>query len=169
MIVAEAGRKGTVTVSTNMAGRGTDIMLGGSPEFLADAELRVRGLDPVETPEEYEAAWEPAVQAARADVEAEAAEVIAAGGLYVLGTERHESRRIDNQLRGRSGRQGDPGESRFYLSLRDELMVRFNGPLVESIMTRLRMEDEVPIEEKMVDGAIRSAQPQGEQQNFEIR
>src|SRR5947209_9539217 len=116
MIVAEAGRKGTVTVSTNMAGRGTDIMLGGNPEFLADAELRARGLDPVETPEEYEAAWEPAVQAARGDVEAEGAEVIAAGGLYVLGTERHESRRIDNQLRGRSGRQGDPGESRFYLS-----------------------------------------------------
>ncbi len=169
MIVAEAGRKGTVTVSTNMAGRGTDIMLGGNPEFLADAELRARGLDPVETPEEYEAAWEPAVQAARADVEAEAAEVIAAGGLYVLGTERHESRRIDNQLRGRSGRQGDPGESRFYLSLRDELMVRFNGPLVESIMTRLRMEDDVPIEAKMVTRAIQSAQTQVEQQNFEIR
>jgi preprotein translocase subunit SecA len=169
MIVAEAGRKGTVTVSTNMAGRGTDIMLGGNPEFLADAELRARRLDPVETPEEYEAAWEPAVQAARADVEAEAAEVIAAGGLYVLGTERHESRRIDNQLRGRSGRQGDPGESRFYLSLRDELMVRFNGPLVESIMTRLRMEDDVPIEAKMVTRAIQSAQTQVEQQNFEIR
>ncbi|MBV8993804.1 MAG: preprotein translocase subunit SecA [Pseudonocardiales bacterium] len=169
MIVAEAGRKGTVTVSTNMAGRGTDIMLGGNPEFLADAELRARGLDPVETPEEYEAAWEPAVRAARADVEAEAAEVIAAGGLYVLGTERHESRRIDNQLRGRSGRQGDPGESRFYLSLRDELMVRFNGPLVESIMTRLRMEDDVPIEAKMVTRAIQSAQTQVEQQNFEIR
>jgi preprotein translocase subunit SecA len=169
MIVAEAGRKGTVTVSTNMAGRGTDIMLGGNPEFLADAELRASGLDPVETPEEYEAAWEPAVQAARADVEAEAAEVIAAGGLYVLGTERHESRRIDNQLRGRSGRQGDPGESRFYLSLRDELMVRFNGPLVESIMTRLRMEDDVPIEAKMVTRAIQSAQTQVEQQNFEIR
>ncbi|HEX6405012.1 MAG TPA: preprotein translocase subunit SecA [Pseudonocardiaceae bacterium] len=169
MIVAEAGRKGTVTVSTNMAGRGTDIMLGGNPEFLADAELRARGLDPVETPEEYEAAWEPAVQAARGDVEAEGAEVIAAGGLYVLGTERHESRRIDNQLRGRSGRQGDPGESRFYLSLRDELMVRFNGPLVESIMTRLRMEDDVPIEAKMVTRAIQSAQTQVEQQNFEIR
>src|SRR4051794_19787776 len=169
MIVAEAGRKGTVTVSTNMAGRGTDIMLGGNPEFLADAELRARGLDPVDTPEEYEAAWEPAVQAARADVEAEAAAVIAAGGLYVLGTERHEARRIDNQLRGRSGRQGDPGESRFYLSLRDELMVRFNGPLVESIMTRLRMDDDIPIEAKMVTRAIQSAQTQVEQQNFEIR
>jgi preprotein translocase subunit SecA len=169
LIVAEAGRKGAVTVSTNMAGRGTDIMLGGSPEFLADTALRARGLDPVETPEEYEAAWETAVNEARAEVEVEAREVIAAGGLYVLGTERHESRRIDNQLRGRSGRQGDPGESRFYLSLRDELMVRFNGPLVESIMTRLRMEDDVPIEAKMVTRAIQSAQTQVEQQNFEIR
>jgi preprotein translocase subunit SecA len=169
MIVAEAGRKGAVTVSTNMAGRGTDIMLGGNPEFLADAELRARGLDPVDTPQEYEAAWETAVNDARAEVEAEAQEVVAAGGLYVLGTERHESRRIDNQLRGRSGRQGDPGESRFYLSLRDELMMRFNGPLVESIMTRLRLEDDVPIEAKMVSRAIQSAQTQVEQQNFEIR
>ena len=100
-----------------MAGRGTDILLGGNPEFLADAELRSRGLDPVETPEEYEAAWDDVVEAMKAQVEDEAEEVIAAGGLYVLGTERHESRRIDNQLRGRSGRQGDPGESRFYLSL----------------------------------------------------
>ncbi|MGH3831411.1 MAG: preprotein translocase subunit SecA [Pseudonocardiaceae bacterium] len=169
MIVAEAGRKGAVTVSTNMAGRGTDIVLGGNPEFRADAALRARGLDPVETPEEYEAAWASAVDEARAEVQAEAREVVAAGGLYVLGTERHESRRIDNQLRGRSGRQGDPGESRFYLSLRDELMVRFNGPLVESIMTRLRMEDDIPIEAKMVSRAIQSAQTQVEQQNFEIR
>jgi preprotein translocase subunit SecA len=169
MIVAEAGRKGAVTVSTNMAGRGTDIMLGGNPEFLADIALRARGLDPVLTPEEYEAAWETAVNEARVEVQAEAREVVAAGGLYVLGTERHESRRIDNQLRGRSGRQGDPGESRFYLSLRDELMVRFNGPMVESIMTRLRMEEDVPIEAKMVSRAIQSAQTQVEQQNFEIR
>jgi preprotein translocase subunit SecA len=169
MIIAEAGRKGAVTVSTNMAGRGTDIMLGGNPEFRADQALRARGLDPVTTPQEYEAAWEAAVREARAEVEAEAKEVIAAGGLYVLGTERHEARRIDNQLRGRSGRQGDPGESRFYLSLRDELMVRFNGPLVESIMTRLRMDDDIPIEAKMVTRAIQSAQTQVEQQNFEIR
>jgi preprotein translocase subunit SecA len=169
MIVAEAGRKGAVTVSTNMAGRGTDIMLGGNPDFLADKALRERGLDPVATPPEYEAAWDAAVSEARAEVTAEAAEVIAAGGLYVLGTERHESRRIDNQLRGRSGRQGDPGESRFYLSLRDQLMARFNGPLVESIMTRLRMEESVPIEAKMVTRAIESAQTQLEQQNFEIR
>src|ERR687893_289136 len=169
MVVAEAGRKGAVTVSTNMAGRGTDIVLGGNPEFLADTALRTRGLGPVETPEEYEAAWEAAVNEARGEVETEAREVVAAGGLYVLGTERHESRRIDNQLRGRSGRQGDPGESRFYLSLRDELMVRFNGPMVESIMTRLRMEDDIPIEAKMVSRAIQSAQTQVEQQNFEIR
>ncbi len=169
MVVAEAGRKGAVTVSTNMAGRGTDIVLGGNPEFLADTALRARGLDPVETPEQYEAAWEAAVNEARGEVQVEAREVVAAGGLYVLGTERHESRRIDNQLRGRSGRQGDPGESRFYLSLRDELMVRFNGPMVESIMTRLRMEDDIPIEAKMVSRAIQSAQTQVEQQNFEIR
>jgi preprotein translocase subunit SecA len=169
MVVAEAGRKSAVTVSTNMAGRGTDIVLGGNPEFLADTALRARGLDPVETPEQYEAAWEAAVNEARGEVRAEAREVVAAGGLYVLGTERHESRRIDNQLRGRSGRQGDPGESRFYLSLRDELMVRFNGPMVESIMTRLRMEDDIPIEAKMVSRAIQSAQTQVEQQNFEIR
>ncbi|MGH3913353.1 MAG: preprotein translocase subunit SecA [Pseudonocardiaceae bacterium] len=168
-IIAEAGRRGAVTVATNMAGRGTDIMLGGNPEFLADAALRARGLDPVATPEEYEDAWDDAVEKARAEVEAEAGEVVATGGLYVLGTERHDSRRIDNQLRGRSGRQGDPGVSRFYLSLRDELMVRFNGPLVESIMTRLRMEDDVPIEAKMVTRAIQSAQTQVEQQNFDIR
>ena len=169
MIIAEAGRRGAVTVATNMAGRGTDIVLGGNPDYLADAVLRARGLDPVETPEEYEAAWDAALEEARAEVQAEAEEVVAAGGLYVLGTERHESRRIDNQLRGRSGRQGDPGESRFYLSLRDELMLRFNGPFVERVMTSLKMEDDVPIEAKMVSKAILSAQTQVEQQNFEIR
>jgi preprotein translocase subunit SecA len=168
-IIAEAGRRGSVTVATNMAGRGTDIVLGGNPEHIADRELRDRGLDPVETPEEYEAGWEPALEEARAGVKAEAQEVLDAGGLYVLGTERHDSRRIDNQLRGRSGRQGDPGASRFYLSLRDELMMRFNGPMVESIMTRLKMEDDVPIEAKMVSKAIQSAQTQVEQQNMEIR
>jgi preprotein translocase subunit SecA len=169
MIIAEAGRRGAVTVATNMAGRGTDIMLGGNPDFIADAELRSRGLDPVEGPDEYEAAWDGALGQARSEVKSEAEEVVEAGGLYVLGTERHESRRIDNQLRGRSGRQGDPGESRFYLSLRDELMVRFNGPFVERVMTTLKMEDDVPIEAKMVSKAILSAQTQVEQQNFEIR
>jgi preprotein translocase subunit SecA len=168
-IVAEAGRAGAVTVATNMAGRGTDIMLGGNHEFLADDALRRRGLDPVETREEYEAAWDGVVAAMKEQVAAEADEVRVAGGLYVLGTERHESRRIDNQLRGRSGRQGDPGESRFYLSLGDELMRRFNGQLVESIMNRFNLPDDVPIEAGMVTRAIRSAQTQVEQQNFEIR
>jgi preprotein translocase subunit SecA len=168
-IIAQAGHAGAVTVATNMAGRGTDIVLGGNPEFLADVELRSRGLDPVERREEYEAAWDGIVEQMKAQVAAEADEVRAAGGLYVLGTERHESRRIDNQLRGRSGRQGDPGESRFYLSLGDELMRRFNGQLVESIMNRFNLPDDVPIEAGMVTKAIRSAQTQVEQQNFEIR
>src|SRR5437588_3583984 len=152
-----------------MAGRGTDIVLGGNPEHLADAELRARGLDPVQTPDEWSAAYLRTLEEIKARVKTEAEEVIAAGGLYVLGTERHESRRIDNQLRGRSGRQGDPGESRFYLSLGDELMRRFNAAMVETVMTRLRVPDDVPIEHKMVTRAIRSAQTQVEQQNFEIR
>jgi preprotein translocase subunit SecA len=168
-IVAQAGHAGAVTVATNMAGRGTDIMLGGNPDFMADRELRARGLDPVETPEEYEAAWDRALAEAREQVAAEAEEVVRVGGLYVLGTERHESRRIDNQLRGRSGRQGDPGVSRFYLSLGDDLMRRFNGAAVEAIMNRLNVPDDVPIEAGMVTKAIRSAQTQVEQQNFEIR
>jgi preprotein translocase subunit SecA len=168
-IIAQAGHASAVTVATNMAGRGTDIVLGGNFEFLADLELRRRGLDPVETREAYEAAWDEAVAGMKAQVAAEAEDVKAAGGLYVLGTERHESRRIDNQLRGRSGRQGDQGESRFYLSLGDELMRRFNGQMVESIMNRFNLPDDVPIEAGMVTKAIRSAQTQVEQQNFEIR
>ncbi|HEX4361059.1 MAG TPA: preprotein translocase subunit SecA [Pseudonocardia sp.] len=168
-IVAQAGHAGAVTVATNMAGRGTDIMLGGNPEFMAEQELRSQGLDPVDTPEEYESGWDAALSEAREQVAAEAEEVRDAGGLYVLGTERHESRRIDNQLRGRSGRQGDPGQSRFYLSLGDELMRRFNGQAVEAIMNRLNVPDNVPIEAGMVTKAIRSAQTQVEQQNFEIR
>jgi preprotein translocase subunit SecA len=168
-IVAQAGRKGAVTVATNMAGRGTDIMLGGNPEFMADAELRQRGLDPVESPEDYEAAWPDALEKAKKAVAAEHDEVTELGGLYVLGTERHESRRIDNQLRGRSGRQGDPGESRFYLSLGDDLMRLFNAAMVESILSRLNVPEDVPIESKMVTNTIRSAQTQVESQNFEIR
>ncbi|MFG1942061.1 preprotein translocase subunit SecA [Nonomuraea sp. NPDC048826] len=168
-IIAEAGRKGAVTVATNMAGRGTDIMLGGNPEFRADVELRQRGLDPVETPDEYEKAYPEALEKAKAAVQAEHDEVTELGGLYVLGTERHESRRIDNQLRGRSGRQGDPGESRFYLSLGDDLMRLFNSAKVEVIMTRLNIPDEQPIESGIVSKAIASAQHQVEQQNFEIR
>jgi preprotein translocase subunit SecA len=168
-IVAEAGRSGAVTVATNMAGRGTDVVLGGNVDFLLDLRLRERGLDPVETPEEYEAAWHEELPTVKAEATAEAEDVVAAGGLYVLGTERHESRRIDNQLRGRSGRQGDPGESRFYLSLGDELMKRFNGATLESLLTRLNLPEDVPIEAKMVTRAIKSAQTQVEQQNFEIR
>ncbi|MFZ2527529.1 MAG: preprotein translocase subunit SecA, partial [Rhodococcus sp. (in: high G+C Gram-positive bacteria)] len=168
-IIAEAGQSGAVTVATNMAGRGTDIVLGGNPDILADIALRRRGLDPVHTPEDYEAAWDDTLEKIKTEVKEDAEKVKDAGGLYVLGTERHESRRIDNQLRGRSGRQGDPGESRFYLSLGDELMRRFNGAALESIMTRLNLPDDVPIEAKMVSKAIKSAQTQVEQQNFEIR
>ncbi|MCD2189142.1 preprotein translocase subunit SecA [Actinomycetospora soli] len=168
-IIAQAGRRKAVTVATNMAGRGTDIVLGGNPDFIADLELRAKGLDPVETREEYEAAWDDTLARVKEDVRREGEEVKKAGGLYVLGTERHESRRIDNQLRGRAGRQGDPGESRFYLSLGDELMRRFNGAMVETIMTRFNLPEDMPIEAKMVSRAIRSAQTQVEQQNFEIR
>src|SRR4051794_40790246 len=168
-IIANAGRKGAVTIATNMAGRGTDIMLGGNPEFAADAVLRERGLSPADTPEEYEAAWGDALEAAKSETAKEHEEVVELGGLYVLGTERHESRRIDNQLRGRSGRQGDPGESRFYLSLGDDLMVRFNGERVAAMMNLLRLPEDVPIEARMVAKAIQSAQTQVEQQNFEIR
>ncbi|PRX49057.1 preprotein translocase subunit SecA [Prauserella shujinwangii] len=169
LIVAQAGRKGAVTVATNMAGRGTDIVLGGNPDIIADEVLRERGLDPVESSEEYEAAWPKVLEEVTASSKAEAEEVIELGGLYVLGTERHESRRIDNQLRGRSGRQGDPGESRFYLSLGDDLMRRFNAAMVERVMTTMRLPDDVPIEHKMVSKAIKSAQTQVEQQNMEIR
>ena len=168
-IIAEAGRRGAITVATNMAGRGTDIVLGGNVDFLADKRLREQGLDPIETPDEYEAAWHQVLPRVKEEAAVEAEDVIDAGGLYVLGTERHESRRIDNQLRGRSGRQGDPGESRFYLSLADELMRRFNGAALESLLTRLNLPDDVPIEAKMVTRAIKSAQTQVEQQNFEIR
>ncbi len=168
-IVAQAGRKGAITVATNMAGRGTDIMLGGNPEFIADLELHQRGLSPVETPEDYEKAWPEAVDKAKRAVAEEHEEVVGLGGLYVLGTERHESRRIDNQLRGRSGRQGDPGESRFYLSLEDDLMRMFNSDKVAHFMEWLKTPPEVPIESKAVSRSIRSAQTQVEQQNFEIR
>jgi len=168
-IVAMAGRKGAVTVATNMAGRGTDIMLGGNPEFMADSELRELGLSPADTPEEYEAAWSGALSKAKEAVAREHDDVVELGGLYVLGTERHESRRIDNQLRGRSGRQGDPGLSRFYLSLGDDLMVRFNGERIATIMNFLRLPEDTPIENKQVSKAIQSAQTQVEGQNFEIR
>jgi preprotein translocase subunit SecA len=168
-IIARAGVSGAVTVATNMAGRGTDIMLGGNPEFMADFELQRRGLSPVDNPVEYEAAWPDEIAKQKAAVAKDHEAVVGLGGLYVLGTERHESRRIDNQLRGRSGRQGDPGESRFYLSLQDELMRRFNSALVERFLSAAGLPDNEPIESKMVSNAIRSAQTQVEAQNFEIR
>ena len=168
-IIARAGVVGAVTVATNMAGRGTDIMLGGNPEFMADFELQRKGLSPVDNPKEYEAAWPDEIAKQKAAVAKGHDEVSSLGGLYVLGTERHESRRIDNQLRGRSGRQGDPGESRFYLSLQDELMRRFNSGLVERFLSAAGIPDDEPIESKMVSNAIRSAQTQVEAQNFEIR
>ena len=168
-VVALAGHKGAVTVATNMAGRGTDIMLGGSTEFLADQELRKQGLDPVENAEEYNAAWPATLERITAQVKAEHDEVKEAGGLYVLGTERHESRRIDNQLRGRSGRQGDPGESRFYLSLGDDLMRLFKSDWVERVLLALKVPDDVPIENKSVTKSIQSAQGQVEALNFESR
>ena len=168
-VVAVAGRRGAVTVATNMAGRGTDIMLGGNPEFMAHETLTKQGLDPETDPDEYNKAYIGALEDAKRAVKATHDQVAESGGLYVLGTERHESRRIDNQLRGRSGRQGDPGESRFYLSLEDELMHRFKSDMVDSFLRRFNVPDDVPIEAKMVSNAIRSAQTQVEQQNFEIR
>ncbi|TQJ32686.1 preprotein translocase subunit SecA [Microbacterium sp. SLBN-146] len=168
-IVARAGRLGGVTVATNMAGRGTDIMLGGNAEFLAVQEMKAKGLDPVETPDEYEAAWDEVYEATKEIVATEAEKVVAAGGLYVLGTERHESRRIDNQLRGRAGRQGDPGESRFYLSLTDDLMRLFQSGAAEAILARTNFPDDVAIESGMVTRAIKSAQSQVEARNAEIR
>ncbi|XAS70820.1 preprotein translocase subunit SecA [Micrococcaceae bacterium Sec5.1] len=167
-IVAQAGRKGAVTVATNMAGRGTDIMLGGNAEFTAIADLAKRGLDPEENSEEYEAAWPEALAAAKQAVKDEHEEVLDLGGLYVLGTERHESRRIDNQLRGRSGRQGDPGESRFYLSLTDDLMRLFNSGAAERLMNS-SVPDDVALESKLVSRAIASAQGQVEARNAEQR
>ncbi|OUM39833.1 preprotein translocase subunit SecA [Arthrobacter sedimenti] len=168
-IIAQAGRKGAVTVATNMAGRGTDIMLGGNAEFNAVAALEKTGLDPAENPEEYEAKWPEALEAAKEAVKAEQEEVRELGGLYVLGTERHESRRIDNQLRGRSGRQGDPGRSRFYLSLTDDLMRLFNSGGAERIMNSATMPDDVALESKLVSKAIENAQGQVEGRNAEQR
>ncbi|MGQ4553883.1 preprotein translocase subunit SecA [Dermabacteraceae bacterium CCM 9519] len=167
-IVAMAGAKGAVTVATNMAGRGTDIMLGGNVEFMAHAELAKRGLDPEEDAEKYQAAWDEAIAQARESVAKQHDEVVAAGGLYVLGSERHESRRIDNQLRGRSGRQGDPGESRFYLSLQDDLMRLYSGA-AEALMARGGVDESIPLSGKVVSKAIQRGQAAIESRNFEIR
>lgn len=168
-IVAMAGVKGAVTVATNMAGRGTDIMLGGNVEFMAHDALKKMGLDPEEDAEAYEEAWDNAIAEAKQAVKDGHDEVAALGGLYVLGTERHESRRIDNQLRGRSGRQGDPGESRFYLSLQDDLMRLFNSGAAESLLARGGVDESQPLSGKMVSSAIQRAQTSIESRNAEIR
>jgi preprotein translocase subunit SecA len=167
-IIAQAGRIGAVVVATNMAGRGVDIMLGGNPETVAHAEAS-KQVDPEVDPEGFQRVYDEVLETAKAEAKAEGDKVRELGGLYVLGTERHESRRIDNQLRGRSGRQGDPGESRFYLSLEDDLMRLFNASAVESIMTRLKLPEDMPIEHKMVSRAVARAQGQVEARNFEIR
>lgn len=168
-IVAMAGRKNAVTVATNMAGRGTDIMLGGNPEFMADKQLQDKGIDPVEHSEEYEKLYPEVLEELEEATKSEHDEVVELGGLYVIGSERHESRRIDNQLRGRSGRQGDPGESRFYLSLGDDLMRLFKSDIVEWVLQALKVPDDQPIENKRVSSSIASAQAQVEAQNFETR
>ena len=168
-IIAMAGAKGAVTVATNMAGRGTDIILGGNAEFLADKNLHDSGIDALENSEEYEKLYPQLLKELEKETEAEHDDVVELGGLYVVGSERHESRRIDNQLRGRSGRQGDPGESRFYLSLGDDLMRLFKSDIVDWVLQALKMPDDVPIENKRVTSSIASAQSQVEAQNFEIR
>ena len=166
-IIAQAGRRGAVTVSTNMAGRGTDILLGGNPEFLARDSLRRRGISP-DHPDNA-ATWKKALTQFKAETDAEHDEVVGLGGLYVLGTERHESRRIDNQLRGRAGRQGDPGASRFYLSLEDDLMRIFGGHRMQALMLKLGMEEDVPIESRLITKRIEAAQKAVETQHFESR
>lgn len=169
-IVARAGRLGAVTVATNMAGRGTDIMLGGNAEFLAVQEMKAKGLDPASTdPAEYDAEWNVVFERVKAEVAEEAAKVVEVGGLYVLGTERHESRRIDNQLRGRAGRQGDPGESRFYLSLEDDLMRRFQSGAADALLARTDLPDDVAIESRLVSNLIKNAQAAIESRNAEAR
>ncbi len=166
LIVAQAGRKGAITVSTNMAGRGTDILLGGNPEFMAREAARKQAVDPDKLPK---AEWEAMLARYKAQTDREHDEVTALGGLHILGTERHDSRRIDNQLRGRAGRQGDPGSSRFYLSLQDDLLRIFGGERMQRLMLRLGMEEDVPIESKLITKRIQKAQEAVEAQNFEAR
>ncbi|MCK4431034.1 MAG: preprotein translocase subunit SecA [Candidatus Aminicenantes bacterium] len=165
-IVAQAGRVAAVTLATNMAGRGVDILLGGNPEFLARENLRKKGIDFEKTSQEE---WEKVLEESRRIMDVEHNKVIELDGLHIIGTERHEARRIDNQLRGRSGRQGDPGSSRFYLSLEDDLMRIFGSERISSLMARIGMEEGTPIEHKMVSRAIEKAQKQVEGQNFSIR
>jgi len=165
-IIAQAGRLGAVTIATNMAGRGVDILLGGNPEFLAREQLKKSGADPAKaSPEQWQAVTAEVAKTTQAEHE----KVVALGGLHVIGTERHESRRIDNQLRGRAGRQGDPGSSRFYLSLEDDLMRIFGSERISGLMGRIGMSDGVPIEHRMITRAIERAQKQVEGQNFTVR
>tara|TARA_Y100000588_G_scaffold387687_1_gene486000 strand:- start:469 stop:3297 length:2829 start_codon:yes stop_codon:yes gene_type:complete len=166
VIIAQAGRKGAITVSTNMAGRGTDILLGGNPEFLARQSLLKKGVDPDNTPPET---WDSEIRTCKTQTDSEHDEVVNLGGLHIIGTERHESRRIDNQLRGRAGRQGDPGSSRFYLSLQDDLMRIFGGEKMQNLMLRLGMEEDVPIESGLITKRIEAAQKSVEAQNFAAR
>jgi preprotein translocase subunit SecA len=166
-IVAQAGRKGSVTVSTNMAGRGTDILLGGNPEAMARDVMKKQGKDPDR--EEFNADWERTLAEVKAECQVEHDEVVALGGLHIVGTERHDSRRIDNQLRGRAGRQGDPGSSRFFLSLQDDLLRIFGGERMQNLMLRLGMEEDVPIESNLITKRIAAAQKAVEAQNFESR
>jgi preprotein translocase subunit SecA len=166
-IVAQAGRKGSVTVSTNMAGRGTDILLGGNPESMARDVMRKQGKDPDR--EEFKADWERTLAGVKTECAVEHDEVVALGGLHIVGTERHDSRRIDNQLRGRAGRQGDPGSSRFFLSLQDDLLRIFGGERMQNLMLRLGMEEDVPIESNLITKRIAAAQKAVEAQNFESR
>ncbi len=181
-IIAQAGKKNAVTIATNMAGRGTDIMLGGNAEYMAKAQLRKEGYDEALIAESdshaetdnadilaIRARFKQLLDEHKAEIAKEAEEVRAAGGLYIIGTERHESRRIDNQLRGRSGRQGDPGSSRFFLSLEDDLMRLFGGERVQSLMDTLGLDEDTPIENKMITNTIESAQKKLEGQNFSIR
>ncbi len=165
-IIAQAGRLGSVTIATNMAGRGVDILLGGNPEGIARERLRQQGLDLATIEPE---AWDEALAQAKRETDAEREKVVALGGLHIVGTERHEARRIDNQLRGRAGRQGDPGSSRFYVALDDELMVRFGGQNVAGIMNRMGLEDDVPIEHGLVSKSIENAQIKVEGYNFDLR
>ncbi len=166
LIVAQAGRKGAITVSTNMAGRGTDILLGGNPEFMAREAARKQGVDADQMPKDE---WSALLAKYKEQTDREHDEVVALGGLHILGTERHESRRIDNQLRGRAGRQGDPGSSRFYLSLQDDLMRIFGGERMQRLMLRLGMEEDVPIESKLITKRIQKSQEAVEAQHFEAR
>src|SRR5207247_5447892 len=165
-IVAQAGRTGAITIATNMAGRGTDILLGGNPAGLASEILHKRGLNPAEVDK---ATYDAALAEAKTVTDEEHERVVEAGGLHIIGTERHESRRIDNQLRGRAGRQGDPGSSRFYLSLEDDLLRIFGADRIQGLMQRLGMEEGVPIEHRLITRAISNAQQKVEAHNFDIR